>query len=104
MISTHYIYMPYGKVENQTQDFLKKIKSVETGISSQINYLNQVGIGAPHEGAAYGAIRDRQATVDRVAYLCGVVSSAPSMQNPGSSTFLPSILKNEQRQQEPMQF
>uniref|UniRef100_A0A915HRK1 Uncharacterized protein n=1 Tax=Romanomermis culicivorax TaxID=13658 RepID=A0A915HRK1_ROMCU len=81
-MATSNIWKFFEKVENQTQDFLKKIESVETGISSQINYLSQVGIGAPHD------IRDRQATVDRVAYLCGVVSLVPSTQNPGSSTFL----------------
>lgn len=59
----------FRMAENHVQDFLKRIRTVENGILSHINYLNQVGIGVPHEGAAYMATFQRQASVDRTNYL-----------------------------------
>lgn len=55
---------------------MKRIKAVENGIYSQITYLNQVGIGAAHEGAAYLATRERQAANDRTNFLHDRLTSA----------------------------
>lgn len=54
--------------ENHTQQFLKSLNTVESKLSDQISYLNQVSTGQPHEGSGYAAAKVLQMAWHRIQH------------------------------------
>ncbi|XP_041348676.1 mediator of RNA polymerase II transcription subunit 11-like [Gigantopelta aegis] len=57
------------QVESHTTLFLKTLQEVETGLTSQIQYLTQVSTGQPHEGSCYSAQKDLQMAYHRLEHV-----------------------------------
>lgn len=55
-------------VENNTQQFLKSLKIIETKLSEQISYLTQVSTGQPHEGSGYASAKVLQMAWHRIQH------------------------------------
>lgn len=55
-------------VENNTQQFLKSLKIIESKLSEQINYLTQVSTGQPHEGSGYASAKVLQMAWHRIQH------------------------------------
>lgn len=53
-------------VENNTQQFIKSLGTVESKLSEQINYLTQVSTGQPHEGSGYASAKVLQMAWHRI--------------------------------------
>lgn len=77
-------------VDNQVQQVMANIKSVDTKLSDQIKYLTQVSTGHPHEGSSYpsqkvlqsawhrlGLVKNRLSELDRLRQK---TSGGPGMQ------------------------
>lgn len=55
-------------VENNTQQYLKSLKIIESKLSEQINYLTQVSTGQPHEGSGYASAKVLQMAWHRIQH------------------------------------
>jgi len=55
-------------VERFATEYLGKLKNIETSMLEQINYLNQIGAGAAHEGSVYLPLRQRRSAAERTDY------------------------------------
>nr|CAG4646746.1 EOG090X0LXA [Macrothrix elegans] len=57
------------QVENHTAQFLKTLNHVEGELMKHINYLTQVSTGQPHEGSAYGAVKNYKMARHRMEHI-----------------------------------
>lgn len=62
-------------------DFMTKLRTVESRILSHINYLDRRGMSAPPESAPYMASIQRQVAVDRMNYLYNKLDEVEKSQN-----------------------
>uniref|UniRef100_T1J453 Mediator of RNA polymerase II transcription subunit 11 n=1 Tax=Strigamia maritima TaxID=126957 RepID=T1J453_STRMM len=80
---------PPGKsVEGHTNNYLKTLASVETGLSKQINYLTQVSTGQPHEGSSYAAQKVLQMAWHRLEHARSRVNELERLKNQHTQALL----------------
>lgn len=68
-------------VENNTQNFMTEIKSLEEKLSDQIRYLTQVSTGHPHEGSSYPSQKVLQTAWHRLEHAKSRISELDNHRN-----------------------
>jgi len=78
-------------IERHATEYLTKLKNVEMSLLEQINYLNQIGAGAAHEGSAYLSLRQQRFANDRSDYFDRRLSEAIEIEDQQNQSISSSI-------------